>query len=276
MSKVSFLNTDITQIRFNDSIRWRGRDNFQIIEETWLEENAEENSEEGKKVRLGGVLSVYRNLRENYEYRRRYDESGKFFIREMDLKRKYRGIKSKGYDADYKEEIKYNIKKKNWLERHIFSLTGLYYHLSRYGEDLLRPTLAGFVIVIFATFFFVCQSNPILEPTLPFYFSTFKTYNNTNILNSINNAPRNTTASPSTTSTIFIGLAQITNGSHWSKAVERGLGDFLPLLSIPSDIKIGLIDYVIKIVGGAVTFGLIAIVLRRRFERKYTHQDFRK
>jgi hypothetical protein len=45
----------------------------------------------------------------------------------------------------------------------------------------------------------------------------------------------------------------------------------LSLLSMPSDIKIGLIDYIIKVVGGAVTFGLIAIVLRRRFERKYTH-----
>jgi hypothetical protein len=68
-----------------------------------------------------------------------------------------------------------------------------------------------------------------------------------------------------------MGLAQITNGSQWSKAGERSLGDFLPLLSMPSDIRIGLSDYVIKIVGGAVTFGLIAIALRRRFERKYTY-----
>jgi hypothetical protein len=30
-----------------------------------------------------------------------------------------------------------------------------------------------------------------------------------------------------------------------------------------------LIDYIIKIVGGSVTFGLIAIALRRRFERNY-------
>jgi hypothetical protein len=37
------------------------------------------------------------------------------------------------------------------------------------------------------------------------------------------------------------------------------------------DVKVGLIDYIIKIVGGAVTFGLIAIALRGRFERKYTH-----
>ena len=29
---------------------------------------------EENKVRLGRVLSVYRNLRENYEYRRRYDD----------------------------------------------------------------------------------------------------------------------------------------------------------------------------------------------------------
>jgi hypothetical protein len=33
----------------------------------------------------------------------------------------------------------------------------------------------------------------------------------------------------------------------------------------------GIIDFVIKIIGGAVTFGLIAISLRRRFERRYRH-----
>ena len=55
---------------------------------------------------------------------------------------------------------------------------------------------------------------------------------------------------------------------QWLKSFVRTMGDFIPLLSMPSDIKIGLVDYVIKIVGGAVTFGLIAIALRRRFERK--------
>ena len=39
-------------------------------------------------------MAVYRNLRENYEYRLRYDEAGKFFIKEMELKRKYREILS--------------------------------------------------------------------------------------------------------------------------------------------------------------------------------------
>lgn len=36
-----------------------------------------------------------------------------------------------------------------------------------------------------------------------------------------------------------------------------------------SDIKIGVTDYVLKIVGGIVTFGLIAIDLKRKFGRKY-------
>ena len=48
-------------------------------------------------------------------------------------------------------------------------------------------------------------------------------------------------------------------------------GDFIPLLPAGNNIKVDLIDYLIKIIGGVVTFGLIAIALRRRFERKYYH-----
>jgi hypothetical protein len=49
------------------------------------------------------------------------------------------------------------------------------------------------------------------------------------------------------------------------------MADFLPILSMGGEVKVGIIDYVIKIVGGAVTFGLILIALRRRFERRYRH-----
>ena len=55
------------------------------------------------------------------------------------------------------------------------------------------------------------------------------------------------------------------------KAFERSITDFIPLLPKGGDIKVGVIDYVTKIVGGVVTFGLIAIALRRRFERRYRH-----
>ena len=69
----------------------------------------------------------------------------------------------------------------------------------------------------------------------------------------------------------FILLKDATNYEHWSKAFKRSIADFIPLLPLGGDIKIGVIDYVTKIVGGAVTFGLIAIALRRRFERRYRH-----
>ncbi len=137
-------------------------------------------------------------------------------------------------------------------------MTGWHHLLLNYGESLWRPTLAGAIIVMLVTLFFICQSNPTLAPTLSSP-SIIKTNNN-------NHASKN----PITTSS-FIGFSQIGNGTHWLKASERSLGDFLPLLSMASAIKIGLSDYIIKIVGGAVTFGLIAISLRRGFERKYTH-----
>ena len=113
-----------------------------------------------------------------------------------------------------------------------------------------RPTLAGIVIVLISILFWSTQSRPTLEPTLNF----------TNISPDIANY----------TST-FILLKNATNYAHWSKAFERSIADFIPLLPLGGDINVGVIDYVIKILGGAVTFGLIAIALRRRFERRYRH-----
>lgn len=68
-----------------------------------------------------------------------------FFIREMELKRKYREILS--------PDDNNIIIKQNWWPRRNLSLTGLYYHLSRYGENLLRPTLVGMAIIFSSTLF---------------------------------------------------------------------------------------------------------------------------
>jgi hypothetical protein len=82
MAKVSFLDTDITKVRFSNKISWGGKDEDKVIEEEWFEQYIKEPTEEKSRVDLGDVLSVYRNLRDNYEFRRRYDEAGKFFIRD--------------------------------------------------------------------------------------------------------------------------------------------------------------------------------------------------
>jgi hypothetical protein len=93
----------------------------------------------------------------------RYDEAGQFFVREMELKRKYREeILS---PKDYSFEVK--VKENNWFKRNLFPLTVWYYHVSRYGESLWRPTLDGVVIVFLPTLFWLIQSNRTLERLLP-------------------------------------------------------------------------------------------------------------
>jgi hypothetical protein len=62
----------------------------------------------------------------------------------------------------------------------------------------------------------------------------------------------------------------VANHTQWQKAFERSFADFLPLLPLGSEIQVGLSDHVIKILSGALTFGFIAIALRRKFEREYT------
>jgi hypothetical protein len=273
MAYVSFSDTDTTRIKFSDKVTWGGDDKFTIIDEKWLIEDIgrrkkgklenkpiEKRSDEGQSVSLELVSSVYRNLRENYEFRLRYGDAGRFFIKEMDLKRKYREASSlstvklnlikllrKLKLRDIPEpKVDYEVQENGWWRRNLFSLTGWYYHLSRYGEDLLRPTLVGLVIVTLSTLFWLMQSKPTLEPHF---------FVNSSLYNSASH---------------FVYLNQAGNLTQWQKAFERSLSDLIPLLPSGSKVEIGLLDYIIKIAGGALTFGLLAIALRRKFERKYT------
>jgi hypothetical protein len=102
------------------------------------------------------------------------------------------------------------------------------------------------ITVGLSTLFWLMQSKPTLEPHLFVNSSLYKSTSH------------------------FVYLNQTGNSTHWLTAFQRSLADFLPLLSLPSDIKVGVIDYIIKIVGGALTFGLLIIAVRRKFERKYT------
>ena len=88
------------------------------------------------------------------------------------------------------------------------------------------------------------QSNPTLQPT--FSTNAHIPYSN------------------------FTGLSNATNHVQLLKAFERSLADFLPIISIGSDIKVGIVDFIVKIVGGTLAFVLLGVALRRKFERKYT------
>jgi len=79
---------------------------------------------------LRNVLTVYRRLRENYDYNVDYETSGAFFIKEMELKR-------------YASKL--GIEEKS-IWNYLF-LT-LYKWLANYGESYLRPILAMLITII--------------------------------------------------------------------------------------------------------------------------------
>jgi uncharacterized protein YjbI with pentapeptide repeats len=93
-------------------------------------ENEIEEIKKDEDLTLDNVLTVYRNLRENYDYYMRYEESGKFFLNEMRLKRK-------------------TLPKLSG-EKIVMSL---YETLALYGESYIRPLLA--LIAIMMTSFFI-------------------------------------------------------------------------------------------------------------------------
>ena len=138
------------------------------------------------------------------------------------------------------------IVQNEWLMRH-FSLTGLYYHLSRYGQSFSRPALFGIGIVLLSTLLWLTQPNLVTD---------FSIHDMT-----IPQIVTKNFTSPEINDTV----------TNIEIAFERSLTNFLPSLSFGSELNIGLLDVAFKIVGGAVTFGLIIIALRKKFERKFRH-----
>jgi hypothetical protein len=70
------------------------------------------------------------------------------------------------------------------------------------------------------------QENPTLEPSL-------------SIIHSVSNDTSNVTSK-------FVGLDKIGESTHLLKALERSIADFIPLLPLGSNIKVGIIDYIIN------------------------------
>jgi hypothetical protein len=118
---------------------------FKIYDEWLIEENIKKKTKESPNS-LESVIAEYRNLRENYEYNLRYEEAGQFFIREMELRRKYEQ-QSSSSAADKK------IKEKN-IFKQVFSFAFLYYFVSKYGESNLRPFIIIASIFVAATVYF--------------------------------------------------------------------------------------------------------------------------
>ena len=106
-------------------------------EDKELEERILDYLRNDENLTLDNVLAVYRGLRENYDYYLRYDESGKFFVNEMKLRKRFSGP----------------------LEKIVL---WIYELLALYGESYTRP-IAWTLITIFLFSLLRTLSIPPLE-----------------------------------------------------------------------------------------------------------------
>lgn len=136
LSEVSFKDTNITRIKFDEKIIWGNSDRYEVYDARELIKNSE-------NFGLGSVLSIYRSLRENYEFRLMYDEAGQFFVREMELRRNYHEDRN----DDYKTKLRP-------IYYRYLSLTSFYSYLSKYGESVRRTFFWAGLIFSLASIYY--------------------------------------------------------------------------------------------------------------------------
>jgi uncharacterized protein YjbI with pentapeptide repeats len=167
-AKISFINTDISRVVFRncsfdflyDEFLLKNRkkleEELKVVEEriNSIEKSIRERIYSVKEFKalkdrrkleyeldcltLDNVLSVIRMLRENFDYYMRYEESGRLFVKEMDLKRDYlrKGGAEKRRFAD---KISRYVE---WFAYSLYRIMGLY------GESIARPIFWIPVIII--------------------------------------------------------------------------------------------------------------------------------
>ena len=117
MSSVSLINADISGAKFREHTKWDGDHGHRTYDIRMFYSDPSLD-------RLVGALGVLRSLRDNHEYHLMYRAAGQFFVREMELRRRY---SLRGEDLAPHSP-----------PRRIFSLTGLYFWTCGYGESLRR------------------------------------------------------------------------------------------------------------------------------------------
>ena len=254
LSNFSFLRTDITRIVFHEDTQfWKKKnDLYKTYDERVFDSKFKKVNQSKAKFELGDLLSLYRNLRENYEYRLRYDIAGKFFIREMELKRKYRKVRSIPISPKrilirkilhhlkilryIETETDSYIVLNNWWRRNYFSLTGIYRLISNYGESLTLAIIFITIIFFLFTFFWVSQPDPLTTNPSIFQYKEFD---------------------------------QLYNQTQWTVSMKRSISDLIPFLPFKIE-QPSNYDYFLKLIG-ALSFGIVFITLRRKFERRFRH-----
>lgn len=144
LTDISFLDADISGIRFRDHTRWDEKYGHRIYDVRTFYSDPNPD-------RFVSTLGVLRSLRDNYEYHLMYHDAGQFFAEEMELRRMYSLRKGKMSHHSVLHQT--------------FSLTGLYYWICGYGESLKRVGL-WMALLFGASFaYFALSADPQPEST---------------------------------------------------------------------------------------------------------------
>ena len=170
ISNISFLDMDLQKIKFGNEVTWKQIKNLdafwdkaksylnwmrnsdfkiyderklekQLKRELWKLDNKETN------LSLESIKNLYRDLRENFDYNLRYETSGEFHVREMELMRKYREKHKAGRIITTKKHI---------VWKHL-SIFWLYNILAQYGQSYHRPIYFAIFVISIATYCFLSQ-----------------------------------------------------------------------------------------------------------------------
>jgi uncharacterized protein YjbI with pentapeptide repeats len=128
--------------------------------------------ENKRDLTLDNVLAVYRGLRDNYDFHLRYEESGRFFINEMRLRR----IVGKGHGGEKLHGLGgVKLKLSNIIERGVM---WAYEMLALYGESYARPILWAILLIVLSSLIrplWLWMQNPGWRPELDFILKQVKT-----------------------------------------------------------------------------------------------------
>jgi hypothetical protein len=181
-AKISFIGTDISRVVFRNC-------SFDFLFDEYLLKNREKLEEELENVKerinrikkneggedadeelkalenhriklihelenltLDNVLSVIRMLRDNFDHCMKYEESGKLFVKEMDLKRDY--LLKGGEKRKLTDKISGYVE---WLAYSLYRIMGLY------GESIARPIFWVLVTIIMFGIFRGLFSPPLMK-----------------------------------------------------------------------------------------------------------------
>jgi len=151
-ANTSFLQAEVGKIDIGENMSW-GSDR-KIYDERRADMRSPSRT-------YDVVATVYRRLRQNLESKMRYTEAGRFFIGEMECKRK-------------------NVKIKNpilrWIRTNILSALAWYKYMSNYGESYSRVILWILLTPIAAALFAAVTQTSHLQQFITNLLQNLQTY----------------------------------------------------------------------------------------------------